>query len=133
MGEAYDMYGAYPDFEPYVHSYNPADGDWDPLDPVAELCDRYEAGERLSEMDFDRIRHASHSAVEIALKKGKLVKTPCLHCASTEQVEGHHRSYRRSDWLDVAWLCRRCHLDEHDKLPPFRLALLPPRKRKRRS
>ena len=112
MGEMFDMYGAYPDREPYVHSYNPCDGDSDPVD-LAELARRYDSGEWLDGPDFERIRRAATAAVSRARKRGELEPTVCARCGAQEGVEAHHDSYAREDWLKVTWLCRLCHDDQH--------------------
>ncbi|KKL87413.1 hypothetical protein LCGC14_1934930 [marine sediment metagenome] len=53
----------------------------------------------------------AHSAVQHALRTGRLTKEPCF-CGETE-VEGHHEDYNKP--LDVIWLCRKCHLYKHKK------------------
>lgn len=53
-------------------------------------------------------------AVHRALRKGVLKRQPCTQCGSTRNVDGHHyRGYEREHWLDVRWLCRKCHAQEH--------------------
>lgn len=56
-------------------------------------------------------KRKAHHAVETALKSGKLVKSNCVNCGTSEKVEGHHDDYDNP--LDVKWLCRRCHLKHH--------------------
>lgn len=53
---------------------------------------------------------AAHIAVSNAVKKGILVKTPCV-CCGEQRVEGHHPDYSRP--LDVVWLCAACHRQLH--------------------
>jgi hypothetical protein len=112
MGEMFDMYGAYPDTEPYVHSHNPCDGDRD-LVELTELTRRRGAGEILDDEDFERVRRAAMKAVSRARRQGELKPTPCARCGSDDYVEAHHESYAREDWLHVTWLCRSCHDDQH--------------------
>lgn len=54
-------------------------------------------------------RHAARRAVQAALKAGALVRRPCF-CGETK-VEGHHPDYSKP--LEVVWLCRRHHADQH--------------------
>lgn len=63
--------------------------------------------------DAKRIRQANH-AVEAALKSGALVKPDaCSRCPETKGIQGHHSSYAEADWLNVIWLCVKCHAAEH--------------------
>jgi ribosomal protein S27AE len=49
-------------------------------------------------------------AVGRALRAGKLKKLPCEKCGSMFS-EAHHDDYDKP--LDVRWLCRVCHEEEH--------------------
>lgn len=53
-------------------------------------------------------RHISKHAIE----SGKLVRQPCEKCGS-EPTEAHHDDYSKP--LDVRWLCKPCHGQEHRK------------------
>jgi hypothetical protein len=56
----------------------------------------------------------ARDAVNKALKSGKLTKPEkCTACGSSGLIHGHHRSYAPEDWLDVVWLCTRCHGRAH--------------------
>lgn len=47
-----------------------------------------------------------------ALRTGKLVPKPCVHCGTGESIEAHHPDYSRP--LDVVWCCFKCHREvEH--------------------
>jgi len=35
-----------------------------------------------------------------------------------KRIEGHHWSYYPDHWLDVIWLCAKCHREEHRRNPP---------------
>lgn len=48
----------------------------------------------------------------IAKQRGKLVALPC-ECCGEPSAEMHHDDYSRP--LDVAWLCRPCHLKLHSE------------------
>lgn len=58
---------------------------------------------------------AARNAVYEALKDGRLTKPHnCSECGKeTEMLEGHHESYESDRYLDVAWLCKRCHRKRH--------------------
>ena len=65
-----------------------------------------------------RERHPEHKlarqAVYEALKQGILVKPEeCEDCHEVKPLQGHHPSYERDKWLDVNWLCRKCHRKRH--------------------
>ena len=56
-------------------------------------------------------RYAAHSAVNNAIRGGKLEKGPCAFCARDDRVEAHHHDYSKP--LDVTWLCSPCHRRFH--------------------
>ena len=62
-------------------------------------------------------RKAQH-AVSNAKRDGKLVKLDCCeHCGTSEKaIQAHHWSYEPEHWLDVIWLCTKCHGKEHRRL-----------------
>ena len=60
-----------------------------------------------------RTQKLAHRAVEKALKTGALLKAPCRECGSKIGVHAHHDNY--SQPLEVAWLCRRHHMEHHRK------------------
>ena len=56
----------------------------------------------------ERARRAVHNA----LRSGKLSKAPCELCGIDDErvLEAHHyQGYDEAHWLDVQWLCVRCH------------------------
>lgn len=55
-----------------------------------------------------------HRQVALAKLRGELVPQPCAHCGSAKNINAHHTDY--SQPLRVVWLCRRCHLREHNRL-----------------
>lgn len=46
-----------------------------------------------------------------AIKKGILIKQPCLLCGNSVKVEAHHEEYTKQ--LDVKWLCVKHHNFRH--------------------
>ena len=65
----------------------------------------------------NRDKYDAHRAVANALKHGKLIKpNKCSKCPATENIQGHHWSYLEEHWLDVEWLCVKCHAEEHTRL-----------------
>lgn len=56
-------------------------------------------------------RRRAHCLVEYALKNGSLKKMPCVKCGN-QKSEAHHEDYSKP--LEVKWLCRPCHLKEHN-------------------
>ena len=57
-----------------------------------------------------REKQKSRVKVSRAVRNGRLVKGPCENCGSPE-TEAHHDDYGRP--LDVRWMCRGCHENEH--------------------
>jgi len=62
-----------------------------------------------------KVEHQARSAVKNALKEGRLVKPAgCQRCPTqTSALIGHHHSYEPQYWLDVEWLCKKCHMRHH--------------------
>jgi len=50
--------------------------------------------------------------LKYAIKTGAVTRKPCEVCGSVK-VEGHHWSYLKENWLNVNWLCRKHHAEEH--------------------
>lgn len=55
----------------------------------------------------------AHSAVQVALGNGTLKREICKKCESLE-TDAHHSDYSKP--LDVIWLCRSHHMQEHQAL-----------------
>src|SRR5690554_1566018 len=66
----------------------------------------------------NKLKRRAHCAVSNALRDGKIFKpTSCEHCGTSEKkIQAHHWSYAPEHWLDVIWLCTRCHGKEHRRL-----------------
>ena len=58
----------------------------------------------------DKRRQRCHNAVSKAIKKGIIVRMPCIKCNSLKSL-AHHENYNRP--LDVMWLCQICHKEWH--------------------
>lgn len=60
--------------------------------------------------EAQRIRDAGH-AVETAVRQHKLYKrNSCQNCGMICKVEAHHhKGYSPENWLEVQWLCPKCH------------------------
>lgn len=58
-----------------------------------------------------RAKSIARQAVAKALKNGTLVRpAACEHCYKHVKLEAHHANgYDTPHWLDVTWLCRKCH------------------------
>lgn len=68
---------------------------------------------RRNDVYRDKAPHkvAAHSAVDTAKDSGALTPQPCERCGATEDIHAHHADYSKP--LEVEWLCRRCHKQEH--------------------
>jgi len=52
-----------------------------------------------------------------AVRYGRIIRPDeCSECYDKCRPEGHHWSYAKEHWLDVVWLCRGCHVAEHNKI-----------------
>jgi hypothetical protein len=76
---------------------------------------RRAAQKRLRESAHGKIVIAARNAVNHAVTAGTLTRpTTCPECGGDGNgrvIEAHHhKGYDREVWLDVAWLCRRCHV-----------------------
>jgi hypothetical protein len=61
----------------------------------------------------DKRRITAHNAVARAIKKGDLVRSPCIRCGEEKSV-AHHEDYDKP--LEVMWLCQPCHKQRHKEL-----------------
>lgn len=59
-----------------------------------------------------KTKHYARTYANTYLKRGKLKKKPCEVCGASE-VEMHHEDYSKP--LQVNWLCRKHHMDNHKK------------------
>jgi len=71
---------------------------------------------------IQRERHPEHKrardAVYRALKEGKIIKPDrCQDCGRvTRDIHGHHESYEENRFLEIVWVCRKCHRKRHGNL-----------------
>lgn len=56
-------------------------------------------------------KHQARTAVNNAIRDGKIKRLPCQRCGATQRVQAHHHDYSKP--LDVEWLCFKCHRQEH--------------------
>ena len=83
---------------------------------------RYQRRKRTETYRRNRIKYKkrhpekikARSLVQYAIKKGELIKEPCMEC-NNKKVEAHHKDYNKP--LEVQWLCRKHHLLEEGKQP----------------
>ena len=60
-----------------------------------------------------RQRHTAQNIAKKAVQRGKIKKMPCEICGD-ENVVIHHKDYSKP--LEIIFLCRQCHINEHRKL-----------------
>ncbi len=81
-----------------------------------EAASKSDAKKYLRQMEkFPEKIHA-RKAVQHALKKGVISKGPCRWCGSDKDIEAHHESYLKKDWLNVWWMCKKHHTERHREL-----------------
>lgn len=56
-------------------------------------------------------QHRAQNAVNKAVRFGKLIRpNVCSRCGSVSSIHAHHHlGYAREHYLDVVWLCTKCH------------------------
>lgn len=59
--------------------------------------------------------YRAQTAVNNAIRDGKLTRGLCSLCGASKNVHGHHKNYSRP--LDVTWLCAKCHHRLHATFP----------------
>ncbi len=58
----------------------------------------------------------AHYTLNHAIRDGKIEKPDhCAECFKECSPEGHHWSYLEEHWLDVKWLCKKCHTNLSEK------------------
>jgi hypothetical protein len=65
-------------------------------------------------LENNPIQAAAMKIYKYALRQGKLERGPCAVCGATENIDGHHTDYTKP--LDVVWLCKPHHREEHKRL-----------------
>ena len=65
---------------------------------------------KLRKKKIDPEKEKARYLVHKAVKKGVLVKKPCIVC-NEKKTEGHHEDYSKP--LDVVWLCATHHNERH--------------------
>jgi hypothetical protein len=76
--------------------------------PDDQLTPNALAQRRYREDPEKRRKAAIRNRINYALKRGTLVKLPCI-CGSTEVEAHHYNGYDLEHALDVVWLCKRHH------------------------
>ncbi len=60
-------------------------------------------------------KRKAYDAVNNAIKAGKITKPDaCSSCGAEGIIDAHHPNYGKP--LEYTWLCRQCHVDEHELL-----------------
>ncbi len=56
-------------------------------------------------------------AVERAIQSGQIIKPlRCSSCKKKDRLQGHHhKGYAKKNYLNVVWLCVKCHQSEDRK------------------
>jgi hypothetical protein len=72
----------------------------------------------------DRQKKSAGQKVHRGIKNGKLQRQPCIICGNINSQAHHHKGYAKEHWLDVVWLCKKHHEEEHERLRQYGLANL---------
>ena len=76
----------------------------------------YEYRKKARKLDKERYpqKYNSRRFFQMALRIGYIVRPDsCSRCQKECKPEGHHPDYNKP--LDVIWLCKQCHVEEHSK------------------
>lgn len=78
----------------------------------AKLPERIKSCKEISTMwrQADSRRMQCHNAVHRAVKKGDLIRMPCVKCGAIKSL-AHHEDYDKP--LEVIWFCQPCHKQRH--------------------
>ena len=55
----------------------------------------------------------ARKAVDLALRKGILMRPKACACGNSPVQAHHHKGYDEMNWLTVEWLCGPCHRRSH--------------------
>lgn len=72
---------------------------------AAEICSAWRKA--------DIRRQKCHGAVAKAIKKGELIRLPCVKCGNKKSL-AHHEDYDKP--LDIIWFCQLCHKQRHKEI-----------------
>lgn len=61
------------------------------------------------------IANRAHAAVRRAIRRGDLVKQPCMTCGNQQSFAHHANGYEGAAQLDVRWLCMPHHMEAHGR------------------
>lgn len=94
--------------------------DWDVKNPEKRnqiLKNHYHLTKEYMRRSYRVNNHKWRARAEVfrALRAGKIQRGGCEVCGAGNS-EAHHWSYDQAHWLDVKWLCRTHHQEEHKKL-----------------
>ena len=53
----------------------------------------------------------AHSMLNVAIRKGKIKRSPCGSCGKTDKIHAHHPDYSKP--LSVIWACSVHHKELH--------------------
>lgn len=76
---------------------------------AAHRSGRYQ--EKYAKSPENRLKIRARGRVRDALRYGRITKSPCVSCGSTDRLMAHHHDYSKP--LEVKWLCSTCHGKEH--------------------
>lgn len=62
--------------------------------------------------DANPEKNKARKKIRTCIRNGSIVRPEvCSRCGKKGKIEAHHKDYNKP--LDVVWLCRKCHVDEH--------------------
>ena len=59
--------------------------------------------------------------VNTDIKFRGLQRQPCIICGDKDTHAHHHKGYAKEHQLDIVWLCKKHHMEEHERLRKYGL------------
>ena len=68
-------------------------------------------------LECNPMKRKAQNAANNALRDGRIQREYfCEVCGRGGKLHKHHWSYAEENWLDITWLCPKCHNEEHARL-----------------
>ncbi len=87
----------------------------------AKNLEKYHAFQRKGQKKWymkNREKLRAYWKLKCAVERGEIVRPKqCSKCPFVGKIQGHHTDYSKP--LDVMWLCKRCHENEHHLILTF--------------
>lgn len=69
----------------------------------------------------DKEKQTARNKITHGLQNGTIKQELCKICGEKETQAHHHKGYAKEHQLDIIWLCKKHHLEEHERLRRYGL------------